>query len=174
MSIYNLTLSSKVMVMQVVLGRKGDYTVRAVLYLAQQGGERRHKAREVAAAMDIPSRYAPQILASLVSAGLVDAAAGPDGGYVLSRPATDISLLEVVESAEGPIRLERCVLKGGPCDWRTVCPVHEAWSRAQRQLIDELAATSFSDLAAVDASISAGTYQPSLDAPLHPRPTATK
>lgn len=157
--------------MQVVLGRKGDYTVRALLYLARQSGTGRHKAREVAAAVEIPPRYAPQILADLVGAGFVKATAGSDGGYELARPASQISLLEVVEAAEGPIRLERCVLRGGSCDWSTVCPIHEAWSRAQGGLIEELAATSFADLAAIDAAISAGTYQPPSQAPLHPIPT---
>jgi Rrf2 family protein len=157
--------------MQVVLGRKGDYTVRAMVHLARHIGKRRQKAREVAAAMEIPPRYAPQILANLVSAGLVNATAGPEGGYELSRAPSEISLLQVVETAEGPIRLERCVLNGGSCDWRTVCPVHEVWSRAQDRLIEELAATSFADLAAIDAAISAGTHQPSPETPLHPRPT---
>lgn len=157
--------------MQVVLGRKGDYTVRAMLHLARQGGTRRQKAREVAAAMEIPPRYAPQILANLVAAGLANATAGPEGGYELTRSPSEISLLEVVEAAEGPIRLERCLLKGGSCDWRTVCPVHEAWSRAQGHLIEGLAATSFADLAAIDSAISAGIYQPPTDLPLHTGPT---
>ena len=160
--------------MQVVLGRRGDYTVRAVLQLARRGGIGRSKAREVSAAMDIPPRYAPQILANLVAAGLVKATAGPDGGYELSRPASEISLLEVVEAAEGPIQLERCVLRGGSCDWRTVCPVHEVWSRAQARLVDELAATTFADLAAIDASLTAGTYRLPSDTLLHPQPTQRK
>lgn len=145
--------------MQAVLGRKGDYSVRAMLHLARHGAKGRQKARVVAATMDIPDRYATQILANLVSHGLLAATAGPDGGYELARPADDISLLEVVEAAEGPIRLDRCVLRGGSCDWRNVCPIHEAWSRAQNALIEQLAETSFDDLIRIDTAISAGTYQ---------------
>jgi Rrf2 family protein len=157
--------------MQAVLGRRGDYSVRAMLHLARHAAEGRQKARVVAADMEIPDRYATQILANLVSHGLITATAGPDGGYELARTAETISLLEVVEAAEGPIGLDRCVLRGGPCDWQDVCPVHEAWSRAQRALITELGETSFGELARIDAAISAGTYRPPRRAQSHPRPT---
>jgi Rrf2 family transcriptional regulator, iron-sulfur cluster assembly transcription factor len=157
--------------MQVVLGRKGDYSVRAMLHLARHGGAGRQKARVVADAMEIPHRYATQILADLVAEGLLVATAGPDGGYELARPSDQISLLDVVEAAEGPIRLQRCVLRGGSCDWSDVCPVHEAWSRAQEGMIRELARTSFGDLERIDAAIAAGTYRSPTDTPLHEEPT---
>jgi Rrf2 family transcriptional regulator, iron-sulfur cluster assembly transcription factor len=157
--------------MQTALGRKGDYTVRAMLYLARHADDGRQKARTVAAAMEIPDRYAAQILANLVAHGLLVATAGPDGGYELARPSENISLLEVVEAAEGAIALERCVLQGGACEWIETCPIHEAWSRAQQAMVDQLARTSFADLAAIDAAIVAGTYRLPDDTPPHERPT---
>ena len=157
--------------MQVVLGRKGDYSVRAMLHVARYAGAGRQKARVVAATMEIPNGYATQILANLVAQGLLNATAGPDGGYELARSADDITLLEIVEAAEGPIRLETCVLEGGSCDWREVCPVHEAWSRAQNGMIEELAKTSLGDLERIDRAISQGTYRPSPEAPLHEKRT---
>ncbi|MCK9485149.1 MAG: Rrf2 family transcriptional regulator [Dehalococcoidia bacterium] len=144
--------------MQVTLGRKGDYTVRAVMDLARHHGQGRRKAREIAAEMDIPERYLPQILANLVRQGLLIAVAGPDGGYALVRDPAEITLLEVVEMAEGPVALESCVLRGGPCDWEHACPLHVHWKRAQEALTTELSATSFRDLAEVDAALERGTY----------------
>lgn len=141
--------------MQVALGRKGDYSVRAVLDLARHYGHGRRKTREIAEAMDIPERYLTQILANLVRRDLLVAMAGPDGGYSLARDPGEVTLLEVVEAAEGPIRMETCVLRGGPCDWTDACPVHETWYQAQTALIDRLAAASFADIAAEDASIEA-------------------
>src|SRR3990172_10072995 len=67
--------------MQIALGRKGDYAVRAVLELARHYGAGRRKAREIAAEMDIPHRYLQQILNTFVRSDLLTAAAGPDGGY---------------------------------------------------------------------------------------------
>lgn len=155
--------------MQIALGRKGDYAVRAVLELARYHGRGRRKAREIAQAMDIPARYLPQILASLVKQGLLVATAGPDGGYALARPPQDITLLEVVEGAEGPIIADQCLLQGGPCDWEHICPVHHSWSRAQSALALQLKRTTFKDLAAEDARIEAGTIELPAE-PLHPLP----
>jgi hypothetical protein len=70
----------------------------------------------------------------------------------------EITLLDVVEAAEGPIRLDQCVLRGGPCDWDTSCPVHVPWNRAINALMEELAKTTFADLALHCAEIAAGTY----------------
>ena len=152
--------------MQASLGRKGDYSVRAVLDLARHHDDRR-KAREIAGQMDIPPRYLTQILANLVQQGLLDALAGPAGGYTLARPPRDITLLEVVEAAEGPIALEQCVLQGGPCEWEDSCPVHIPWARAQNALAAQLDATTFADLAGHAAEIDAGTHRLPADAPPH-------
>jgi Rrf2 family iron-sulfur cluster assembly transcriptional regulator len=160
--------------MQAVLGKRGDYSVRAMLHLARHDGEGRQKARLIAAAVEIPGRYATQILANLVSQGLVNATAGPAGGYQLSRSTDQISLLEIVEAAEGPVRLERCVLRGGSCDWVDVCPIHEAWTRAQDAMVNELASTTLDDLTRIDAAITAGIHQPRLEVSPHLEQTPRK
>jgi len=155
---------------QATLGRKGDYSVRAVLDLSNHNGLRR-KSREIAEEMDIPSRYLPQILANLVEHGILTAEAGPTGGYLLARPADDLTLLDVVEAAEGPIRIDQCVLRGGPCDWEESCPVHVPWNRALNALTEELSKTTFAELTLQCAEIAAGTYVLPDDMPPHVIPT---
>ena len=78
--------------------------------------------------MDIPDKYLPQILGTLVRAGIARSTVGRLGGYELARPPERISLREVVETAEGPIRSQRCVLRSGPCYWGEKCAVHDAWA----------------------------------------------
>jgi len=150
--------------MEIALERRGDYTVRAVIDLARHAGHRR-KAREIARTMEIPVRYLPQLLAPLVREGLVTATAGPDGGYELSRDPASVTLLEVVEIAEGPLESPRCVLRGGPCDWNEGCPVHEIWSRARSAFAAQLQAATFAEIAATDVRIEQGKV--SWPAPLH-------
>lgn len=151
--------------MQIALGRKGDYAVRAVLDLARHAGTGRRKSREIAEVMDIPERYLPQILALLVRHRLLIATAGPDGGYELARPPADITLLEVVEAAEGPIANTECLLRGGPCDWEHACPLHHPWSRAQSALTGQLRQTTFAELAASDEALEAGLEPVSVPPP---------
>ena len=142
--------------MQISLGRKGDYAVRATLALALHR-EGRVKARELATETGVPEKYLPQVLATLIRAGLVGSVAGPDGGYYLERPPEEISLRHVMEAAEGPIRSERCVLRGGDCDG--TCILHDTWQDAQSALITRLDATTFADLLARDAA--AASVRPS-------------
>lgn len=142
--------------MQIALGRKGDYSVRAVLDIARHYGMRRRKAREIARTMDVPERYLPQLLAPLVRAGFLMATAGPDGGYTLAVPPESLTLLEVIECAEGPLESPECVFGGGPCDWEGICPAHDAWTGGRAALAHHLSLTTFADLAARDAAIERG------------------
>jgi len=137
--------------MQVVLGSRGDYTVRAVLYLARHAG--RQRRRDISAAMDIPDKFLPQILGALVRAGIARSMVGRRGGYELARPPNAISLREAVEVAEGPIRSQKCVLRSGPCYWGDKCAMHDAWAEAEAALTDRLARTTFADLARADWEI---------------------
>lgn len=136
------------------LGKRADYAVRAMLVLAHPGRPGRSKAREIAEEMAIPETFVPQILAELVRAGLASSHAGPDGGYALARPASEISLLDAVQAVEPHVRSTECILRGGPCRWEDRCAVHEPWARGQDALLDELAATSFAELAHTDEALA--------------------
>jgi Rrf2 family transcriptional regulator, iron-sulfur cluster assembly transcription factor len=141
--------------MDLSLGRRADYAIRATLDLARHQGILR-KAREVGEAMAVPASYLPQILALLVHAGIATSTAGPRGGYGLLRDPKDISLLDVVIAVDGEVQASQCVLRGVPCRWEDMCAVHLPWARAQGALTDELARTSFADLTELDRSLEAG------------------
>ena len=150
--------------MEMTLSKRGDYVVRAALCLgrAYDSGEHR-KIREIVAEMDIPQTYASQILAALVHTKLAESKAGRGGGYRLLRAPGSVSLLDIVEAGEGPLRAERCALGDGPCRWNAVCPLHETWGAATSALRDTLAQTSLADLVARDKELEAGDYPTPLD-----------
>lgn len=142
------------------LSRRGDYVMRSALALAGAfpSGQAR-KLRELVAETEIPATFASQILADLVRARLASSRAGRDGGYRLVRSPGEISVLEVIEAAEGPLRAERCAIGEGPCRWESVCPLHETWLAATDGLRELLAGTTLAEVAARDAAIEAGTYR---------------
>ncbi|SRR5579875_221625 len=145
--------------MNMTLSKRGDYVMRSAILLARafdDGSSR--KIREVVAGTLVPQTFASQVLADLVRAGLATSRAGRGGGYRLSRAPSEITVLEVVEAAEGPLRADRCALGEGPCHWEAVCPLHETWSAATMALRDLLSSTSLAELASRDAAIEAGTY----------------
>jgi Rrf2 family transcriptional regulator, iron-sulfur cluster assembly transcription factor len=156
--------------MQLSLKRKGDYAVRAMISVGRHNETGLRQARQISTEMHIPYKTLTLILARLVAEGLLVARHGPKGGYRLARPPSEISLLNIVEAAEGPARFDRCVLRDGPCDWEETCPVHDTWSRTQDAIIKELTSTTLADLTAIDAAIENRSYQP--QTPPHTQPTA--
>lgn len=145
--------------MNMTLSKRGDYVMRSAIALARsyESGAPR-KIREVVEDTEMPRTFASQILADLVRAGLANSRAGRDGGYRLSRPPSEISVLEIVEAAEGSLRADRCALGEGPCRWESVCPLHETWTEATARLAQLLSETSLAEVAARDEAIEAGRY----------------
>jgi Rrf2 family transcriptional regulator, iron-sulfur cluster assembly transcription factor len=139
------------------LTKRADYVVRAAISLARASarGDFR-KTREVAEEMGLPLRYTPQIMNLLVRAGLAEARAGQKGGYRLLRPPEQISLLELVETGEGSLRPDRCTLRGGPCRWQDLCPLHSTWEEAGREFAHVLESRSLASLAALDSLLETG------------------
>jgi Rrf2 family protein len=82
---------------------KADYAVRAVVELAGSSQESPRKVDQVAQAQKIPVSFLENILTQLRSSGVVRSQRGPEGGYWLARPATEISLADVIRAVEGPL-----------------------------------------------------------------------
>jgi Rrf2 family protein len=61
------------------------------------------KGEEIATAQEIPVKYLENILSELRQAGIVRSQRGADGGYWLGRPATEVSLAEIIRAVEGPL-----------------------------------------------------------------------
>jgi Rrf2 family protein len=158
--------------MPVTLGKHGDYAVRAAIDLARHYEDGPRKAREVAASMDIPPDFLKRILAELVSQGLLTSTAGPNGGYHLTRPPGDITLLDVVEPAERFLSPDQCILRGGPCDWADACPIHDPWCLAQKAFAESLNTTNLAQLARIDHDIEHTTHIPIN--PTHANPTVRR
>lgn len=145
--------------MKLKLSKRGDYVVRSAISLANGfGGDSPKKLRQVSAEMGVPRTFVSQILGDLVQAGIATSYFGANGGYRLSRPPEEITLLEVVEAGEGALESDTCVLGDEPCRWETVCPLHETWSAATNAMKAELATTTLATLVERDRAISAGTY----------------
>lgn len=126
--------------------RQADYAVRAVLFVAQLEEGERVATSIIATEEDIPLPFLAKIVSQLSVKNILDAMRGASGGVRLSRPATDISLLEVIEAIDGEISLNRCVVSDTACPSTGDCPVHEVWSDAQRELVHRLQNTKFDQL----------------------------
>lgn len=133
--------------MDLSLTHRGQYAVRAAIALARAHGGGYLKTREIAATMNVPGQYAPQVLMLLRKAGLAESRTGSSGGHRLSRSPDLISLLDIVRAAEGEIGGSACMLSGGLCGHGDECALHQPWQNAQQALLVALASTSLESLA---------------------------
>ena len=135
--------------MRLELTHRADYAVRAMLALASPDVEGLQSVRHIAERMAIPPRFLPQVMRDLAGAGLVEAQPGRRGGYRMVRPAERVSLLDIIEAAEGDTRRQTCVLRGGPCGLDGYCAVHPVFADAEEAVMSQLARSSLSDAAEV-------------------------
>src|SRR5207245_10591717 len=83
------------------LTRASSYALHALVYMAAQKHNRPIPSHIVAKARGIPERFLLKVLKPLVSARVLSSIKGPNGGYRLAKPASEITVLEVIEAADG-------------------------------------------------------------------------
>ena len=90
------------------LSHLADYAVVLMTAAARREAGERLSATELSAETGVPLPTAQKLMGQLAGAGLLSSSRGAAGGFALSRPATDISLADIVEAVEGPIALTMC------------------------------------------------------------------
>ncbi len=130
------------------VGRRVDYAVRALSYLAAQPPNRLVPRTEIQERQHIPPHFLSKILRLLVTGGLLTSASGARGGFRLGRAAHAISLRSVYESVEGPLSLIECLdHRDGFCGFVGVCKQVDVWTGAQHALRSYLDGVSIGDIA---------------------------
>jgi Rrf2 family protein len=86
------------------LTRASSYALHAVVHMAAQKKNEPIASHTIAHARGIPDRFLLKVLKPLVSAQVLTSVKGPNGGYRLAKPANEITMLEILEAVEGPIR----------------------------------------------------------------------
>ena len=130
------------------ISRETDYACRVILHLAMLPIGQRVTAQEIARQRIVPRALIRRVVTRLGAAKLVTTTRGSGGGLALARPASEISLQDVVEAMEGAIALNTCVIYPRECPLVKLCPVHEAWVNARVALVRELSQATFDKLAA--------------------------
>lgn len=125
-----------------------DYGFRAVLYLAEQDEGEIVEAHTIAQDVVVPMRFLLKIMPSLIKAGIVKSQRGAGGGYALAKAPEDISLLDILEAIEGPIRLNRCLIDEDLCTRQAApeCKVHQALADIQQRLVKDFDSYSIADI----------------------------
>lgn len=129
------------------LTREADYAVRVVIDLAVREPGTVVRTEELTGSTAVPPAYLKKIVQALGRAHLVQTRQGPKGGVSLRRDPETITLRHVVEAVEGPIHLNRCLVRAGECERDRFCTVHPAWREIQAVLAREMDRFTMSQLA---------------------------
>ncbi len=133
-----------------MLTTKGRYAVMAMVDLAHYG--RMDKAvalHEIANRQDITVNYLEQLFNKLKRHHLVEAIKGPGGGYILSKPPQDISILAVIDAVGEIIKITRCAEESGNgclVTKKKICFTHALWDGLGKQISGYLSSISLRDV----------------------------
>jgi len=121
--------------------------IRTVLYLTLSGHDRWVPGEEICRTQEIAPTFLAKITRPLLKRGILSAVRGVGGGFRLGRPPDTISLLEVIETLQGPLSFNECLIGPGTCKRDSHCPVHPVWKQIKDGTERILAMWTFSDLA---------------------------
>ena len=106
-----------------IVRRNTDYALRAMVNLAKNYGNGHVSSRTIAAEEKIPYQLACKLMQKLNNAKLVKSCMGPKGGFSLSRAPSGISVLEIIETIQEPLSLNKCLLTRNKCPKQKTCTV---------------------------------------------------
>lgn len=149
-----------------MLSQTSEYALRAVSCLAYSSDELT-PTPVLARYTKVPSNYLAKVLQLLAQADLIVGRRGVGGGYRLAKPATDITMLDVVNAIDPVRRIESCPL-GLPNHSGTLCALHRAMDDAAKHLLDTFGSVTMADLVA-----DAGGTRPLCDVELADRLAVT-
>jgi len=127
--------------------RASDYAVRVMIHLASLPAGSTVRQSEMSKATGVSGHFLSKVLQQLVRARLIRSQRGSGGGYALSAPAESVSMMDVIQAMEGPVRLNQCIEEGPSCERKAWCPAHQVWAEAQAAITNILGGASMARLA---------------------------
>lgn len=128
--------------------RLTDYAIVLLAYCARHPERPLHSTRDLAEEAHLPMPTVGKILKLLARKGLLVSHRGVRGGYVLSRPASQITVAEIIGALEGPIAITECSHDApGNCDLEKRCPVHLTWQKINQVVWEAVSRISLQDIA---------------------------
>ena len=134
------------------LSKKTDYALIALKDLASRTTGASSSARDIAGRYNIPVELMAKILQRLARRGILDSYQGIRGGYYLARPATEISVVQVINAIEGPITVTACSTTDDNCDQYSTCSIRDPLWRIKDRIVSALSACTIFELV-VDAPV---------------------
>ena len=129
------------------LSKKADYALMAMKHLAQKRDVSSTSAREIAEQYDIPIELMAKVLQRLVRIGLLASTQGTRGGYALGRPATAITVGDVIEAIDGPFTVTACSTEKHDCEQYNKCSIRDPLWSIRERIVQALGEVTLAEIA---------------------------
>jgi len=130
-----------------LIRRNTDYALRLTVALAAQyDAVRVLSARTLSKDNSVPYTLACKLLQKFQRAGFVKSVMGPRGGFALARRPSEITLLELIETIQGKLSVNRCLTGSLSCSLRQQCPLHPKLADIQEEIQRLLRNTTLAEL----------------------------
>jgi len=130
-----------------MLSNTSNFAIRALVYLELYSSpEKKVGIKQMITDLDIPEPFLSKILQLLVQNKLLGSSKGPNGGFYLTKPAIDITMLDVAEAIDGKDNLGNCVIKASTCEATEPCSVHHKLAHIRSMVKTMLRAETIADL----------------------------
>ena len=130
-----------------IYSRSAEYAIRAFVHLAQVPEGKYQMVKNIAEQEDIPAHFLAKILQQLARKGLLRSSKGPTGGFSLRVPASDVTMLDIVEALDGLQDYQRCASGLAECTDEMPCSMHDSWKALRQRIMDYLGGNTIADLA---------------------------
>jgi Rrf2 family protein len=129
------------------LSKKADYALMAMKHLATRADGASSSAREIAEQYDIPLELMAKVLQRLARRGLVTSLQGTRGGYRLARTTLQISVADIIEAIEGPLRVTACSTEEENCGQYAKCSVRDPLWKIKDRIVSALSDCTLHEIA---------------------------
>ena len=131
------------------MNTRACYAIRLMADVAKNtAGGRPVSLKDVALRQGLPKLYLSQLTIPLRNAALLKSVWGNKGGFLLARPASDVTLLDIVETVDGPVGVMDCVLDPNFCNKVNNCDCFSTFCAINREIVDTLKRVTLGDVVA--------------------------
>ena len=115
------------------LNNTSQYAIRILSYIANNK-DNLCNAKELSHILNIPYKFLTKITTELVKANFILSIRGREGGYKLSRPASEISIMNILNHFNEFNHQKECLLGIGMCDGTNKCGLHDQWAKPKKMI----------------------------------------
>lgn len=128
------------------LSTKGRYGVKAMFEVALRYGEEPVSIKTISERQNISEYYLEQLFAPLRKAGLINSIRGAQGGYVLSKPPSEITVADILNVLEGPIEISECIDDEVTCVRTGYCATRLLWIKIRDSVNQVIESITLQDM----------------------------